>query len=202
VEAILRQIRPRRRRRNNAVRLRTTKRSVAILLCVSGLALAADNPVPEHVRNFGVVNDRLYRGGQPDQRALEELAARHVALVIDLREPGGQTSVEQQMVEALKMKYLNIPFHVYGAPTEDQMRRVLWLLVNGDTQKIFVHCWRGKDRTGTVIACYRIQHDGWDNNKALAEAHKYGMSFTERGMRSYILHFSPMSLAVLNPAGQ
>ena len=29
---------------------------------------------------------------------------------------------------------------------------------------IFVHCRRGKDRTGTVIACYRIQHDGWANH--------------------------------------
>jgi tyrosine-protein phosphatase SIW14 len=184
------------------VKVRRYQRVLVVLLWVGGLASAADNPVPEHVRNFGVVNDRLYRGGQPDQRALEELAARQVALVIDLREPGSHTNIEQQMVEALKMKYLNIPFHNYGAPTEDQMRRVLWLLVNGDTQKIFVHCWRGKDRTGTVIACYRIQHDGWDNKKALAEAHKYGMSVTERGMRSYILHFSPMSLSVLSPSGQ
>ncbi len=174
---------------------------LALVLCLAPLAAAADNPAAEHVRNFGEVSDRLYRGGQPDQRALEELAARHVALVIDLRERSQQTNVEQQMVEALKMKYLNIPFRGFGAPSDDQVRRVLWLLVNGDTQKIFVHCWRGKDRTGTVIACYRIQHDGWDNKKALAEAHKYGMSITERGMRSYILHFSPVSLSVLAPPG-
>jgi tyrosine-protein phosphatase SIW14 len=184
------------------VKLRTAARLLGVLLCVSALAFAAENPAAEHVRNFAEVNDHLYRGGQPDQRALEELAARHVALVIDLRERGVQTSVEQEMVEALKMKYLNIPFHNWGAPTDDQMRRVLWLLVNGDTQKIFVHCRRGKDRTGTVIACYRIQHDGWDNRKALAEAHRYGMSSTERGMRSYILHFSPMNLSALTPPGQ
>lgn len=191
------------------MRIRRPKRVNALLAayCLAAavglgqLTLAADNPAAEHVRNFGEVNEHLYRGGEPTQEALEELAGLHVALVIDLREPGKGTNVEQQMVEALKMKYVNIPFHNYGAPTEEQMRRVLWLLVNGDTQKIFVHCWRGKDRTGTVVACYRMQHDGWDNQKALAEAHKYGMSFTERGMRSYILHFSPMSLSVLAPAG-
>lgn len=174
---------------------------LVLLVCLVPLTFGADNPAAEHVRNFGEVNDHLYRGGQPTQRALEELAALHVDLVIDLREPGNQTNVEQQMVEALKMKYLNIPFSAFGAPTKEQMQRVLWLLINGDSKRIFVHCWRGKDRTGTVIACYRIQHDGWDNRKALAEAHKYGMSFTERGMRSYILHFSPMSLSVLSPTG-
>ena len=178
-------------------------RFLALLVCVSGLSFSAENTAPaaQHVRNFGEVNDHLYRGGEPTQRALEELAALHVALVIDLREPGEKTKLEQQMVEAQKMKYLNIPFSAFHAPTEDQIRRVLWLLVNGDSQRIFLHCWRGKDRTGTVIACYRIQHDGWDNRKALAEAHKYGMSFTERGMRSYILHFSPLPVSALAGPG-
>jgi len=186
------------------VKVRFPKHGIALaalLLCLLQPAFAADNPAAAHVRNFGEVNDRLYRGGQPTERALEELAALHVALVIDLREPSEETNVEQQMVEALKIKYLNIPFHNFGAPRDEQMRRVLWLLVNGDTQKIFVHCWRGKDRTGTVIACYRIQHDGWDNKKALAEAHKYGMSFTERGMRSYVLHFSALPVSALAGPG-
>jgi hypothetical protein len=44
-----------------------------------------------------------------------------------------------------------------------------------------------------VIACYRIQHDGWGNDRALEEAKEYGMSFVERGMRSFILHFSSAS---------
>lgn len=171
---------------------------IALFLYLSASAIAADNPVSEYIRNFGEVNDHLYRGGQPTQRGLEELAARHVDLVIDLREPSADTKLEQEMVEALKMKFLNIPLHDFGAPSNEDMQRVLWLLVNGDSKRIFVHCWRGKDRTGTVIACYRIQHDGWDNRKALQEAHKYGISFTERGMRSYILHFSPMSLSALS----
>jgi protein tyrosine/serine phosphatase len=52
-----------------------------------------------------------------------------------------------------------------------------------------VHCLRGADRTGTVIACYRIAHDQWPNQKALDEALTFGMSWTERGMRNYVLHY-------------
>jgi tyrosine-protein phosphatase SIW14 len=173
--------------------------ALTLSLCFAPLALPADNTaVAQHVRNFGVVNDHLYRGGQPDQRALEELAALHVDLIIDLREPGSRSLQEKQMAEALNMKYINIPLPGLAAPPDDQMRRVLWLLMNGDSKRIFVHCWRGKERTGTAIACYRIQHDGWNNRQALAEAQKYGINFSERGMRSYILHFSPMSLSVLS----
>ncbi|MBV9294436.1 MAG: dual specificity protein phosphatase family protein, partial [Acidobacteriaceae bacterium] len=73
-------------------------------------------------------------------------------------------------------------------------RRVLSLLLQNDSQPVFVHCRRGKDRTGTVVACYRIQHDRWKNEDAFDEAKKYGMSFAERGMRAYILHFSPLPI--------
>jgi protein tyrosine/serine phosphatase len=174
----------------------------AILGCAAQLALSAQNPAAPHIRNFGKVNDHLYRGGQPTQRGLEELAALHIDLVIDLREPSQEVTREQQIVEALKMKFLSIPLRQYTAPTPEQMQRILWLLTNAGNKRTFVHCWRGKDRTGTVVACYRIQHDGWDNRQALAEAERYGMSFTERGMRSYILHFSPMSLSLLGPTGK
>jgi protein tyrosine/serine phosphatase len=57
-----------------------------------------------------------------------------------------------------------------------------------------VHCWRGKDRTGTIIACYRIQHDGWSSRQALKEAEQRGLSHAEFGMRSFILKFSPLDL--------
>jgi tyrosine-protein phosphatase SIW14 len=178
------------------------KLRLAALLIAVVQGFAAQNPAAQHVRNFGEVNEHLYRGGEPTQRAIEELAALHINQVIDLREPGEKTKLEQEMVEAQQMNYINIPLSAFHAPDSDQIRRLLWLLVNGDTQKIFVHCRRGADRTGTVVACYRIEHDGWDNRKALAEAHQYGMSSTERGMRSYILHFSPVPLSALAPPVQ
>jgi protein tyrosine/serine phosphatase len=48
---------------------------------------------------------------------------------------------------------------------------------------------RGADRTGTVIACYRIAHNQWPNQEALDEARTFGMSWTERGMRNYVLYY-------------
>jgi protein tyrosine/serine phosphatase len=61
---------------------------------------------------------------------------------------------------------------------------------------VFVHCRRGADRTGTVIACYRIAHDGWQNLKALDEARTFGMSWLERAMRSYVLHYHAAAVPI------
>ena len=173
-------------------------RRLVFILCFAGLCFAQSKPL--HVRNFGEVNDHLYRGAVPSNIALEELAAMHVSTVIDLREPGEGTDIEKGQVEALGMKYIGVPLRPFSAPSQEQMNKILSLLLQHDSERVFVHCRRGKDRTGTVVACYRMQHDGWDNQQALSEAHKYGMSFTERGMRSFILHFTPAAPGALAQA--
>jgi protein tyrosine/serine phosphatase len=47
-------------------------------------------------------------------------------------------------------------------------------------------CAKGQDRTGTVLAVYRITHDGWTSEQAKQEANRYGMKFWQRGMKDYI----------------
>jgi protein tyrosine/serine phosphatase len=67
---------------------------------------------------------------------------------------------------------------------------VLALLNDESAGPVFIHCRRGNDRTGMIIACYRISHDHWENRKALDEAIANGMSWAEIAMRHYVLHFS------------
>ena len=172
--------------------MRSAVRKLALLVCVLQLAIAADKPAA-HVRNFGQVNDHIYRGGEPSLVGLQELGAMGIKMVVDLRETSAATDFEKHEAEKLGMKYVNVPLPPLSAPTLDEVERVLSILTQDKSDPIFVHCRRGKDRTGTVIACYRIQHDGWDNRQALDEAKKYGISLAERGMRSYILHFSPQA---------
>lgn len=163
-----------------------------VLLFVVRLSFAGNNPA-EHVRNFDRVNDHLFRGGEPSLVGLQELGAMGVKIDLDLRESGEGTEAEKRGTEKLAMKYINVPLSAFSAPSKEQMERVLSIILSS-SGTVFVHCRRGKDRTGTVVACYRIQHDGWDNRHALAEAKQHGMSFAERGMRVYILHFTPLTL--------
>jgi protein tyrosine/serine phosphatase len=136
------------------------------------------------------VNERLFRGAQPSTQGLQELGALGIKRVIDLREHGAATAFEEGQLKKLGISYINIPFGQFSAPSNDQIQAVLKLLTGGDVPT-FIHCRRGKDRTGTAVACYRVQHDGWDNERALREAKSYGMSSLERAMQHYILHFTP-----------
>jgi tyrosine-protein phosphatase SIW14 len=173
----------------------------ALIVCagfIGHTARAADAPAI-HIRNFGQVNDHVYRGGEPAEEGMRNLSAMHIILDIDLRESGAATEAERRIAQSLGMQYVNIPFPPLTAPSEVQVKRVLSFMEPDDAGRIFVHCRRGKDRTGTVIACYRIQHDGWDNRRAMTEASRYGMSWTEYGMRSFIMHFKPLDIGPATP---
>jgi hypothetical protein len=53
-------------------------------------------------------------------------------------------------------------------------------------QPVFVHCKRGADRTGALIAVYRVSHDGRTAERALEEAELYGMGFRQRSKKDFI----------------
>ena len=175
----------------------------ATLLLLAKIATAGDvgEIKPTHVRNFGRVSPTLFRGGEPTDEAFQDLKALGVNMVIDLREDGPKRQWEKQKAEQLGIRYAHIPLSSFSAPRPADIQQALSLILHDPSAKVYVHCLRGKDRTGTVIACYRIQHDGWDNHRALEEAKGYGMSSLERSMQSFILHFTPLPLPALTAPG-
>jgi tyrosine-protein phosphatase SIW14 len=162
-------------------------------LCLSlalGSAPAASLDAPG-VPNFHQVNGHVYRGGQPAEAGWSSLSSLGIKLVVDLRPPTEHpVAAEARAVEGAGMRYINIPMKRLGAPGAEAVLKVL-ALIQSDAGSVFVHCKRGSDRTGMVIACYRILHDHWENQKALQEARSYGMYRIERGMMHYILNFNP-----------
>ena len=146
----------------------------------------------ENLPNLQKVNDQVYRGGQPSDSGFEDLARRGIKTIVDLRDIGEHSQAEEQkVVTDLGMRYVSIPMRGMSTPKDDQVAAVLALLNDTTGGPVFVHCRRGADRTGTIIAVYRISHDGWDNKKALGEAKSYGMSIFERAMQHYVADYKP-----------
>ena len=169
-------------------------RGIALLVLAGHAALsipvwAADVAAPG-VPNFHQVNERIYRGGQPTGEGWNSLAKLGVKTVVNLRYESDQfAGSEARAVEAAGMHYVNVRLKGTGAPPDAKVTQALALLEADSGGPVFVHCRRGADRTGTVIACYRITHDHWSNRQALEEAVRFGLSWVEFGMQRYILNF-------------
>ena len=160
------------------------------LSLVFALALLGGNS--SDIKNLRQVNEHIYGGAQPTKAGFEALKKMGIKTVIELRDSPSQSIAEKQLVESLGMKYLSVPMSMHG-PTDDQMKRVLSLLESSADWPDYVHCLGGKDRTGAVIACYRISHDGWNNRKALAEAEVHGLGAMDVGLKRYISRYKATS---------
>lgn len=169
-------------------------RSFISLLILTLPAFARPSSV-QGIENFSHVDGHVYRGAQPTGEGFTYLAKIGVKTVVDLREHDERSLAEERVVTAAGMQYVNVPMTGLTPPTEAQITKILALLEDYTTGPVFVHCQRGADRTGAVIAAYRIDHDHWDNARALTEAKSLGMSFFQFPRQRYIDTFQPRTLA-------
>jgi len=159
---------------------------VISLLLLSFAARSQTVKASKNLPNFLKVNERLYRGGQPKEAGFSELKELGVATVIDLRDNDDNALREKALVEKAGMRFINIPLGNWHRPDTNDIDKILAEIRAAINQPVFVHCKRGSDRTGTVIAVYRMTQDGWTGEQAADEAEKYGIGWWQFGMRDFI----------------
>ncbi len=148
-----------------------------------GLLIVLASPMPQWWRwagpvdvpgvpNMHRVDDGLYRGARPTEAGLRELKAMGVRTVIDL----AGFPDERKMAESAGLNYVPIPMVYYRA---DERFLVEFLRTVDDERRgpFFVHCAQGSNRTGTMIAVYRVAVQGWDRRQAAMEMTCGGFGF-------------------------
>jgi len=128
---------------------------------------------PEGVANFSRVTDMLYRGAQPSSAGFQALRHMGVGMVVNFRNEAKETSTEKREVESLGMNYVGIPWSGRDNPSDAQIVQFLDLVRANPQTKIFVHCQRGADRTGTMVAAYRIAVQHQSVKDAVLEMHSF-----------------------------
>lgn len=163
--------------------MNTAKRSyLSVLFGVISLVLASSvtaftqqldnaNTKSVTIKNFGQLDERFFRGAQPKENEYQELAALGVKTVIDLQDD--PKSYEKTNVEALGMRYVNIPMSDKDYPAATKIDEFLKLVDDPSTGKFYVHCAGGRHRTGVMGAVYRFNHYGWNFDQVYAEMKKF-----------------------------
>jgi len=168
---------------------------VAVSLSLS-TAFGYENP---NLPNFQKVDEHVYRGAQPNAEGFKDLATLGIKTVVDLRLIGEHSQAdEERIVSSLGMRYVSIPMKGLSTPKDELVAAVQALFTDTGSGPVFVHCKRGADRTGMVVAVYRINNQHWQNRKALDEAESYGMSFFERAIKHYVMGYKPRVTTLLS----
>lgn len=121
--------------------------------------------------NLFKVSDGLYRGAQPTADGMRRLPELGVKTVIDLRAGHSDSA---QLPAGLGL--VSIPMRAWRAKESDM---VSFLRAATDRKRgpVFVHCEHGSDRTGLMVAVYRMAVQGWSKEEAIREMTSGGYGF-------------------------
>jgi hypothetical protein len=139
------------------------------------------------LENVGRITPRLYRGGAPTREGLETLKGMGIKTVVNLRHYHGQ---EERVCREVGIGYLRIALESSDAPTDEAVRRFLRTVTDPRLEPVYFHCWRGKDRTGTMAAVYRMTVEGWPLEAALAERDAFGFYHGWRDLDTFTRGFA------------
>ena len=155
------------------------------LMLFSAPAFAQDASPPVDLPKFEQVNEKLFRGGQPQPGALARLRELGIDTILNLRGNSARTRAEEAEARAVGLNYFNVSLPNWGRPQDERVQRILLIINAPQNGRVFVHCRDGVDRTGTIVALHRITREGWKTSDALAEAEQRGMRRIQIWMRDY-----------------
>ncbi len=159
----------------------------------STVAPSATGPRPESwatsvtvtpgLPNLHRVNTSLYRSAQPSKLGFEFLATqptlsntdRPVKTVVSLH----AFNDDLPLVSASPhLQFEQIRFKTWHPENEDVVK-FLRIVTTPELQPVLVHCQHGADRTGTMVAIYRIAYEGWTKAQARDEMIHGGFGYHE-----------------------
>ena len=138
-------------------------------LMLSTMATAADIP------NLALVEPGLYRSGVLDESNIEMVSLLGIKTIISFKTNVFDNIFEKSWARENNVEWIHYPMLLipeYDEPTV--MRAVRTLKLRKNTA--LVHCTRGSDRTGVVVASYRLLINHWTYSATIDELQHYGFS--------------------------
>jgi protein tyrosine phosphatase (PTP) superfamily phosphohydrolase (DUF442 family) len=115
------------------------------------------------------VSPELYRGGQPSIAGIRQLKEMGIKTVISLRNNPALTKLESKEATKLGLRFVSIPLTGIQKPSNTAIDQFLQIVGDKESQPVFVHCEFGVDRTGTMVAIYRVATEHWKAQDAYRE---------------------------------
>jgi tyrosine-protein phosphatase SIW14 len=131
--------------------------------------------------NLVVAN--LYRGARPTPAAFFDIKT-DFAMVVSLEGPAEDELEQKELYPVRVVSDTITPVEIYVTGiTTSRLDSILENVMVGMTMgKTLVHCEHGEDRTGLVIAAYRVLECGWSPAAAMDEAKRFGYHWFNFGL--------------------
>mgnify|MGYP000480602665 CR=1 FL=1 len=154
---------------------------LGMVICAAACAAEPTVHRPRHwaqpvevkgVPNLFRVSETLYRSGQPTAEGMRGLKQLGVVTILNLR----SFHSDRDEIGDTGLAYENIPMAAW-LPDRKEAVRFLRIVADPKRAPVLVHCWHGSDRTGAMVAIYRVAVQGWSKEEAIREMTEGGFGF-------------------------
>lgn len=123
--------------------------------------------------NLHQVADNLFRSEQPNQKGMIYLKEQNFKIIINLREK--QRDVK--LADGENFTFIHYPIVTWKIDETDILH--VMQILKGIKGKALIHCKHGSDRTGCMVAAFRMVFQDWSKEEALAELRKDEFGYHE-----------------------
>ena len=149
--------------------------SIGLALGAGGLVThGAQDEAPDGVVNYTRIDATVACAGATPAEAMPALKRLGFASVINFRsaeEEGANIEASTMAAEQAGLKYIHIPFR---APSPQVAEEFLEAVADTANQPAYIHC-ASANRVGAMWFIKRVKQDGWDHDRAMAEAETIGL---------------------------
>ena len=146
------------------------------------------------IGNLYKVSNDVFRSEQPEDKDISDLKKMKIKTLLNLREHSEDDAVFQK-------KGLYLIHHRMGAGSVSASDLVTALkLLNKAEKPVLVHCWHGSDRTGFVVAGYRIVFQNWTRQAAIEELRLGGFGYHSKAYPNIIKTLEEMDIEAVRKA--
>ncbi len=166
----------------------TTHRSMRFALSAALVACGSCLATRTALANLNIrqVAPGIYEGRAPRTAAdYQQLKSLGIKTVVEMRRYKPHAIArEQQALAAYGIREYRVPMG-FSPLRDGSPEQVLRLLRDPELQPIYFHCNLGRERTGLVVALYRVRYQGWSRAAAYDEMRRTRFNPLLRGMDRY-----------------
>jgi tyrosine-protein phosphatase SIW14 len=147
-------------------------KNAILILSAIFLCSCSTTVVTHGIPNLHQVENRVWRGGQPENLAAWQYLHDDLGILFDLK-LNTEKEASDDLAKQAGMVVVKFPITTWeqtlGMPKTFALLGAVSVIEGGKEGGIYVHCQHGQDRTGLVIGAYRVESEHWTKAEAYKE---------------------------------